>query len=97
MDSFGEAWLLDKKNCEEWKVTKSESSKKAILYSYNHNWFKVRLWKDNKLTFRITSIDFDWEPVIAGFLKTHPYLKYASISVSDQHGADKGLDVKLEL
>ena len=119
MDSFGEAWLLDKigncidvyahpsesfefesvvdivskygsevdkKNCEEWKATKSESSKKAILYSYNHNWFKVRLWKDNKLTFRNSSINFDWEPVIAGFLKTHPYLKYASISVSDQLG-----------
>ena len=71
----------DKNICEEWKVTKSETSKAAILYSYNQNWCKVRLWKDNKLTFRISSTDFDWNKVIEEFLSSHPYLKFANVSV----------------
>ena len=70
----------DKNNCEEWKSTKSETSKAAILYSYNHDWCKVRLWRDNKLTFIIDSEDDDWNRVIGEFLRTHPYVSSAEIN-----------------
>ena len=70
----------DKNNCEEWKSTKSETSKVAILDSYNHNWCKVRLWRDNKLTFRIDSEDDDWNRVIEEFLHTHPHVSSAEIN-----------------
>ena len=77
---------LDKTNCKEWKSIKSESSKNAILYSYEHNWCRVRLWNDNILTFRINSTDFNWCKMIVGFLLTHPYVSAASITVSDLSG-----------
>lgn len=76
----------DKNNCEEWKDTKSETEKEEILYSYNQNWCRVRLWKDNKLTFRISSTYFNWYKTIVEFLLTHPYVSYANISVSDLSG-----------
>ena len=65
--------------CNDWKATKSEVSKKAILNIYNQNWCRVRLWKDNKLTFRIASTDFNWDEAIADFLRSHPYLNTAKI------------------
>jgi hypothetical protein len=76
----------DKNNCEEWKSTKSETAKAAILYSYYQNWCRVRLWKDDKLTFRIGSTDFNWYKTIVEFLLTHSYVGYASITVSDLSG-----------
>ena len=76
----------DKKNCRDWKSNNSDVLKAAILNSYNQNWCKVRLWKDNKLTFRISSSDFDWHQTIVDFLLAHRYLSSASISVLDESG-----------
>lgn len=77
---------LDKNNCNDWKSTKSETSKAAILDSYNQNWCRVRLWKDNKLTFRIASADYNWYQIIVDFLRAHPYVSTANITVSDFFG-----------
>ena len=74
---------LAKSNCEIWKSKNSDASKAAILNSYNRNWCKVRLWKDNKLTFRIASKGFDWYGVILDFLVSHPQVSSARITVSD--------------
>ena len=76
----------DKANCEIWRTTKSDASKAAILDSYNQNWCKVRLWEDNKLTFRIASPDDNWHRTIADFLTSKPHLSYADISVVDMSG-----------
>ena len=76
----------DKSYCNDWKATKLEVSKEAILNIYNQNWCRVRLWKDNKLTFRISSTYFNWYKTIVEFLLTHPYVSYANISVSDLSG-----------
>ena len=76
----------DKANCEIWKATKSDASKDAILDSYKQNWCKVRLWKDNKLTFRIASPDHDWYRTIVDFLTSKPHLSSADISVVDMSG-----------
>ena len=77
---------LDKTNCKEWKSIKSESSKNAILHSYKQNWCRIRLWKDNKLTFRISSTDFNWYKIIVNFLLMHPYVSFTDITVSDLSG-----------
>ena len=77
---------LDKLNCKEWNTNKSETSKAAILNTYNQNWCRVRLWKDNKLTFRIASKNFNWYQSIIVFLRAHPYVSSARISVSDLSG-----------
>lgn len=76
----------DKSNCEIWRATKSDASKAAILDSYNQNWCKVRLWEDNKLTFRIASPDHDWYRTIVDFLTSKPHLSSADISVVDMSG-----------
>ena len=76
----------DKANCEIWRVTKSDASKAAILNSYYRNWCKVRLWEDNKLTFRIASPDHDWYRTIVDFLTSKPHLRSADISVGDMSG-----------
>ncbi len=76
----------DKFYCNDWKDTKSEVSKEAILNIYNQNWCRVRLWKDNKLTFRISTIDYNWYRTIVDFLYAHKYLSCAYISVSDTSG-----------
>lgn len=77
---------LDKANCLDWNANHSDILKMKILCSYNRNWCKIRLWKDNKLTFRITSTDFNWYQTIIDFLLTHQYMGSASISVSDISG-----------
>ena len=76
----------DKSYCNDWKATKSEVSKEAILNIYNQNWCRVRLWKDNKLTFRIFSTDYDWRKSIARFLLSHSYLCTAKITFTDSFG-----------
>ena len=76
----------DKTNCEEWKSSHSDDIKVAILRSYNQNWCKVRLWKDSKLTFRISTTDYNWYRTIVDFLYAHKYLSCAFISVSDTSG-----------
>ncbi len=76
----------DKNICKVWKSTHSDDSKASILNSYNRDWCKVRLWKYNKLTFRIASIDTNWYQIIVDFLLSHPYVSSASISVSDLSG-----------
>ena len=76
----------DKANCEIWRATKSDVSKAAILDAYNQNWCRVRLWEDNKLTFRIVSSDNDWYRTIADFLTSKPHLSSADISVVDMSG-----------
>ena len=76
----------DKANCEIWRATKSDASKAAILDSYNQNWCKVRLWEDNKLTFRIASPDYDWYRTIEDFLTSKLHLSSADISVVDMSG-----------
>ena len=78
--------IKDKSNCGEWKLTQSESSKKAILNTYNQNWCKVRYWNDNKLTFRITSTDFNWYSVIVDFLIDNPWVSSATITVENTSG-----------
>lgn len=76
----------DRTTCEEWKSSHLNDIKVAILHSYNQNWCKVRLWKDNKLTFKIASADFNWYRTIVDFLFSHSYLSSAIISVSDTSG-----------
>ena len=76
----------DKANCEIWRATKTDASKAAILDAYNQNWCKVRLWEDNKLTFRIASPDDDWHRTIVDFLTSKPHLSSADISVVDMSG-----------
>ena len=76
----------DKINCERWRATHSEDYKQAILNSYNQNWCKVRRWRDNKLTFRITSTDFNWYRIIVDFLLEHPFVQYAMITVENVSG-----------
>ena len=76
----------DKANCKTWRSTHSDASKTAILDSYHQNWCKVRLWKDNKLTFRIASKGFNWYSVIYGFLNRNPQVSSARITVSDGNG-----------
>lgn len=82
----------DKANCEIWRATKSDVSKAAILDAYNQNWCRVRLWEDNKLTFRIVSSDNDWYRTIADFLTSKPHLSSADISVVDMSGKIYGDD-----
>ena len=82
----------DKANCEIWRATKSDVSKAAILDAYNQNWCRVRLWEDNKLTFRIVSSDNDWYRTIADFLTGKPHLSSADISVVDMSGKIYGDD-----
>lgn len=77
---------LDKQACKEYEATHSDIAKETILYTYNQNWCKVRLWWDNKLTFRITSADFNWYQPIINFLLTCPYAKYAAITVENASG-----------
>lgn len=77
---------LDKWNCKEYRSNPTTELKQAILYTYNQNWCKVRLWWDSKLTFRITSIDFNWYQPIINFLLTCPYAKYADITVENTSG-----------
>lgn len=77
---------LDRVHCATWETTQSEASKNAILNTYNQNWCKVRLWRDNKLTFRITSSDFNWYHPIVGFLLEHPFVQYATITVENVSG-----------
>lgn len=76
----------DKFYCNDWKATKSEVPKEAILNIYNQNWCRVRLWKDNKLTFRIASTDYNWYGAIVHFLQVHSYLSTAKITFSDLSG-----------
>ena len=76
----------EKIRCNDWKSTHSDSAKAAIIDAYNQNWCKVRLWRDNKLTFRISSTGFNWYPVIIDFLCTHPYVRSAGISVANESG-----------
>lgn len=76
----------DKVCCDQWRATHSESSKQSILNSYNQNWCKVRRWRDNKLTFRITSTDFNWYQIIVDFLLDHPFVQYALITVENVSG-----------
>lgn len=76
----------DKIHCEKWLRTKSDESKQEILYIYNKNWCKVRFWGDNKLTFRITSTDFNWYQPIVGFLLEHPFVQHATITVENVSG-----------
>ena len=76
----------DKFYCNDWKDTKSDESKDAILSIYNENWCRVRLWRDNKLTFRIDFTDYNWYGAIADFLRSHPYLNTAKITFSDSTG-----------
>ena len=76
----------DREYCNEWIRTKSEASKAIILYEYAKNWCKVRLWGDNKLTFRITSEGFNWYLVIVEFLLTHPYFQQCKITVENIFG-----------
>ena len=76
----------DKFCCNDWKATKSESSKAAILDLYNQNWCKVRFWNDNKLTFRISSTDCNWYGAIVDFLRSHSYLSAANITFSHSSG-----------
>ena len=73
--------VSDKNICAEWKFSHSDVLKDAILCSYNQNWCKVRLWKDDKLTFRIASSEFNWYKTIVDFLLAHQYLCCAIISV----------------
>ncbi len=76
----------EKDICRVWKATHSDDSKASILHSYNRDWCKVRLWNDDKLTFRIAAIDTNWYQIIVDFLLSHPYVSSASISVSDLSG-----------
>lgn len=76
----------DKHNCSLWKLNKSEELKCAILNSYNTNWCKVRLWFDNKLTFRITSTDFNWYRIIVDFLTNNPRFSASYITVENANG-----------
>ncbi len=78
----------DKIYCNDWKDTKSEVSKEAILDIYNQNWCRVRLWKDNKLTFRIAYTNYNWYGAIADFLRSHSYLYTAKITFSDSSGKE---------
>lgn len=71
----------DKKNCQIWNLTHSETAKSAILNSYNQNWCKVRLWWDNKLTFKITSTGFNWYQIIVEFLLNNPRFSSTKITV----------------
>ena len=73
--------------CDDWKNTKSESSKEAILHLYNQNWCKVRFWRDNKLTIIIASTDYyNWCGTVVSFLRSHSYLSTANITISDSSG-----------
>lgn len=74
---------LAKSNSEVWKSTNSDASKAAILYSYYLNWCRVRLWKDNKLTFRVATKGINWYEAILDFLVSHPQVSTARITVSD--------------
>lgn len=77
---------LDKWNCKEYRSNPTTELKQAILYTYNQNWCKVRLWWDNKLTFRIASTDFNWYKPIIDFLLTCPFAKYSTITVENTAG-----------
>ena len=76
----------DKANCKIWRTSHSDASKASILNSYNQNWCKVRLWKDNKLTFRITSTGFNWWHRVVDFLERNPQMSSVNITVSDENG-----------
>jgi len=77
---------LDKWNCKQYRANPAEELKQAILYTYNQNWCKVRLWWDNKLTFRITSADFNWYKPIIDFLLTCPFVRNTKITVENKSG-----------
>lgn len=76
----------DKINCIDWIRTNSETAKAAILNTYNTTWCKIRLWRDNKLTFRITSTGINWYRVIVEFLINNPQFQFAKITVSNVNG-----------
>ena len=75
---------LDKWNCREYRKNSSDELKEAILYAYDETWCKVRLWWDNKLTFRISSTDFNWYNTIVEFLLNHPAFKNTHITVDNR-------------
>lgn len=77
---------LDKWNCKEYRNKPTNELKHTILYTYNQNWCKVRLWWDNKLTFRITSADFNWYKPIIDFLLTCPFVRNTIITVENVSG-----------
>lgn len=77
---------VDRWNCKQYRVDSTEELKQAILYTYNQNWCKVRLWWDNKLTFRITSTDFNWYTSIIDFLLTCPFVRNTTITVENVSG-----------
>ena len=77
---------VDKWNCDQYKQNPSDELKQAILYTYNQNWCKVRLWWDNELTFRITSTDFNWYKPIVEFLLTCPFVRNTTITAENISG-----------
>lgn len=66
--------------------------KNKILSIYNNNWCKIRTWGNfqEEVTFRITSVGYNWYNTIVGFLLRHPEFKNSEITVE----SDKASGVK---
>lgn len=68
---------------DEYLASGDENLKTEIAEYYNDTWCKVRTWGTfgEEVTFRITSNDFNWYPVIVNFLESHTQFSRSLITV----------------
>lgn len=79
---------------EQYMQKPDDSLKAQLLSIYAENWCKVRTWGTfhEEVTFRITSIGFDWYFVVVEFLLRHKEFQNSEITVeSDKASGSRKL------
>lgn len=75
--------VSEQKAALQYLESPTSELKNNLLSIYNNNWCKIRTWGtfQEEVTFRITSIGYNWYDAIVDFLLRHTEFKNSEITV----------------